>query len=197
MNMCDHKNVIKYYVSFLVNATVWIVMPIFEGGSLKDILSTEQFKYGIKDENEIAYILREVLDGLIYFHEKGQIHRDIKCSNIFVDKNGQIKIGDFGVSASLVGGKKRGTFVGSPCWMAPEVISRIGHDFKADIWSLGITAIELSQGFAPYHEQTAMKIIISILHNPAPKLPKGYSDSFNHFVEKCLQKDNRKRCYNK
>ena len=193
MSLCDHKNVIKYYVSFLVDATVWLVMPIFEGGSLKDILSLPQYRSGIKDENEIAYIMREVLDGLIYFHENSQIHRDIKCSNIFVDKSGQIKIGDFGVSASLVGGKKRGTFVGSPCWMAPEVISRIGHDYKADIWSLGITAIELAQGFAPYHDQTAMKIIISILNNPPPTLPHGFSDSFNHFVKKCLQKDNRVR----
>ena len=168
-------------------------MPIFEGGSLKDVLLSDKYKNGVKDEADIAYIMREVLEGLKYFHEQGQIHRDIKCSNIFVDALGNIKIGDFGVSASLVGGQKRGTFVGSPCWMAPEVISRVGHDTKADIWSLGITAIELSQGSAPYHDMTAMKIIISILNNASPKLSPGFSYCFNDFVNLCLQKDHRKR----
>lgn len=90
-----------------------------------------------------------------------------------MDTQGHIKLSDFGVSASLKKGQKRGTFVGSPCWMAPEVMARTGHDFSADIWSFGITAIEIALGNAPYSNLPAGKIMLNILNNDPPTLPEG------------------------
>ena len=112
-----------------------------------------------------------------------------------MDMSGHVYIADFGVSASLKKGQKRGTLVGSPCWMAPEVMNQSGHDFAADIWSLGITAIELAEGAAPYQEMTGMKVIMMILNNEPPELPKqrSWSTAFRGFVQSCLQKDPSKR----
>lgn len=102
--------------------------------------------------------------------------------------NGHVYISDFGVSASLKKGQKRKTFVGSPCWMAPEVMEQTGHDYSADIWSIGVTAIELAQGQAPYSELTAMKVILSILNGPPPALSisRTWDRCFRDFVEDCL-----------
>lgn len=138
-------------------------MPILGAGSCADIMKAN-CSDGIKNEAVIATILRETLLGLQYFHENGQIHRDIKAGNILLDMEGNVYISDFGVSATLKKGQKRKTFVGSPCWMAPEVMEQSGHDFTADIWSIGITAIELGEGAAPYQNLPAMKVILSILN---------------------------------
>ena len=109
--------------------------------------------------------------------------------------NGNVYISDFGVSASLKKGQKRKTFVGSPCWMAPEVMEQTGHDYSADVWSLGITAIELAQGQAPYSELPAMKVILSIINGAPPQLSisRTWDKGFREFVEDCLQKDPTKR----
>lgn len=108
-----------------------------------------------------------------------------------MDEQGDIYISDFGVSAHVKLGSKKHTFVGSPCWMAPEVAEQSdGYDFKADIWSLGITAIELAMGEAPNSSQTAMKVLLVILNSPPPTLPEGqFSPEFEAFVDACLQKD--------
>lgn len=140
--------------------------------------------------------MREVLKGLYYLHNHGEIHRDLKSGNIFADKEGGIFVGDFGVSASLKKGEKRKTFVGSPCWMAPEVIEQdTGYDFAADIWSIGIIAIELAEGEAPYMGMPAMKIVISIINSSPPTLrkPSKYSKEFKSFIDCCLKKDPEKR----
>ena len=144
MSSCKHENVINYYVSFIDDTDLWLIMPLLGAGSLEDILNLK-FKTGIKDEAQIATIMRETLHGLAYFHKSAQIHRDIKAGNILLDSDGKLFLSDFGVSAHVKSGQKRSTFVGSPCWMAPEVMEQTdGYDYKADIWSLGITAIELT-----------------------------------------------------
>ena len=112
-----------------------------------------------------------------------------------MDMHGHVFLSDFGVSASLKKGEKRGTIVGSPCWMAPEIMNQSGHDYKADIWSVGITGIELAMGNAPYHELPAMKVVIEILNNSPPELPEDapFSNLFRKFLAACLKKEPSQR----
>jgi len=112
--------------------------------------------------------MKESLLGLNHLHENHYVHRDVKAGNILLDLKGNVFISDFGVSAHLRKGEKRGTLCGSPCWMSPEVLEQTGHDHKADIWSIGITAIELAHGEAPYSELAAMKVIMNILDKEPP-----------------------------
>jgi len=187
--MCQHPSISTFYTSFIAQKYVWLVMPIYEGGSVTDILQYK-FKGGITDESILAYILKHILQALQYLHKQEQIHRDVKSSNVLLDLKGNVFLGDFGVCAILKEKPVAKTFVGTLCWMAPEVLVADGYNTKADIWSLGITAMELAEGRAPYSDLTSMKIIKTIINSDPPKLQheEKWDKQFKDFVYDCLQK---------
>lgn len=142
MSQLDSIHVTKYYGSYIKGTKLWIIMEFCGGGSCLDLL-----KSGVLQEMHICVIITEVLKGLEHLHGQGKLHRDIKAANILVCHDGRVKLADFGVSGQLSATfSKKNTFAGTPLWMAPEVIEQAGYDEKADIWSVGITAMELAVG---------------------------------------------------
>ncbi|KAF5800911.1 putative protein kinase STE-STE20-Fray family [Helianthus annuus] len=200
MSLIDHPNVIRAFCSFAVNQNLWVVMPFMAQGSCLHLMKSA-YPDGF-EESAIASILKETLKALEYLHRHGHIHRDVKAGNILLDTNGEIKLGDFGVSACMFDSgdrqRSRNTFVGTPCWMAPEVLQPgSGYDFKADIWSFGITALELAHGHAPFSKYPPMKVLLMTIQNAPPGLDydrdKRFSKSFKELVAMCLVKDQTKR----
>ncbi|XP_040936757.1 serine/threonine-protein kinase BLUS1 isoform X2 [Gossypium hirsutum] len=200
MSLIDHPNLLWALCSFTTGHSLWIVMPYMAGGSCLHIMKSA-YPEGF-EEPVIATLLREVLKALVYLHAHGHIHRDVKAGNILIDSDGSVKLADFGVSASMFDAgdrqRSRNTFVGTPCWMAPEVMQQLhGYDFKADIWSFGITALELAHGHAPFSKYPPMKVLLMTLQNAPPGLDyerdKRFSKSFKEMVAACLVKDPKKR----
>ncbi|XP_073309793.1 serine/threonine-protein kinase BLUS1-like isoform X2 [Primulina huaijiensis] len=200
MTLIDHPNVLRAHCSFTTGHCLWVVMPYMAAGSCLHIIKSA-YPEGF-EEPSIATLLREVVKALVYIHSDGHIHRDVKAGNILIDTNGAVKLADFGVAACMFDTgdrqRSRNTFVGTPCWMAPEVMQQLhGYDFKADIWSLGITALELAHGHAPFSKYPPMKVLLMTLQNAPPGLDyerdKRFSKSFKEMVAACLVKDPKKR----
>ncbi|XP_015254143.1 PREDICTED: serine/threonine-protein kinase 4-like [Cyprinodon variegatus] len=193
MQQCNSPHVVRYYGSYFKNSDLWIVMEYCGGGSVLDII---RLRNKTLSEDEIATVLHSTLKGLEYLHFMRKIHRDIKAGNILLNTEGQAKLADFGVAGQLTDTMaKRNTVIGTPFWMAPEVIQEIGYNCGADIWSLGITAIEMAEGKPPYADIHPMRAIFMIPTNPPPTFrnPDHWSPDFLDFVKKCLVKNPENR----
>nr|XP_055037622.1 TRAF2 and NCK interacting kinase b isoform X10 [Misgurnus anguillicaudatus] len=199
-----HRNIATYYGAFIkknppgVDDQLWLVMEFCGAGSVTDLIKNT--KGNSLKEEWTAYICREILRGLTHLHQHKVIHRDIKGQNVLLTENAEVKLVDFGVSAQLdrtVG--RRNTFIGTPYWMAPEVIAcdenpDATYDFKSDLWSLGITAIEMAEGAPPLCDMHPMRALFLIPRNPAPRLKsKKWSKKFQSFIESCLLKNHNQR----
>ncbi|ETV87716.1 STE/STE20/MST protein kinase, variant 1 [Aphanomyces astaci] len=193
LEKCSSPFIVQYYGSILYENNLWIEMEFCEAGSVADMMRVSQT---CLTEKEVAGVCANIVKGLAYLHEQKNIHRDIKAGNVLLSSSGLAKLADFGVSAQLTNTiNKRKTVIGTPFWMAPEVIQETQYDGKADIWSLGITAIEMAEGDPPLSNMHPMRAIFMIPSRPPPTLgdPSRFSPQFADFLAMCLKKDATQR----
>ncbi|XP_034069251.1 myosin-IIIb isoform X4 [Gymnodraco acuticeps] len=201
-SLSNHPNVVKFFGMFyksdnLSGGQLWLVLELCNGGSVTELIKGLLMRSQCLQEPVIAYILYSALLGLQHLHNNRIIHRDVKGNNILLTSEGGVKLVDFGVSAQLTSARlRRNTSVGTPFWMAPEVIAceqqyDYSYDARCDVWSLGITAIELADGDPPLSEMHPVKALFKIPRNPSPTLrnPEQWCRSFCHFIGQCLIKD--------
>eukprot|EP00126_Sphaerothecum_destruens_P005735 Sdes_comp19003_c0_seq1m9546 len=195
---CSHRDVVELYDAFLFEESIWLVIEFCDGGAMDDIYAELEMPLS---EAQIQCVMKQMLEALSYIHQRKIVHRDIKAGNILLTSAGIAKLADFGVSAKNKSTlQKRDTFIGTPYWMAPEVIRcetliDQPYDFKCDIWSLGITAIELAEMNPPFHEMHPMRVLFKIPKSNAPTLSEKslWSLDFHSFLQSCLVKDPHRR----
>jgi serine/threonine protein kinase len=190
MSQISTPEVVQYQTSFMEGSTLWIVMEFLSGGSLKELVDA----VGPLPEDAVATVMRSLTRGLRYVHSSRKVHRDIKAANVLLSSTGAVKLADFGVAGQMTATiRQRNTFVGSPFWMAPEVIEESAYNEKADIWSVGITAIELATGLPPYATEHPYRALFLIPKSDPPRLEGDHSKAFKSFVDACLRKSPAER----
>jgi p21-activated kinase 1 len=185
LSACKHDNIVEYMGAYLHEGQLWLAMEYLEGGKLTDLVYKIAFK-----EHQIAYIMREILSSLVYIHSENLVHRDIKSDNCLVAADGRVKLADFGFCVDTIQ-RKRTTIIGTPFWMAPEVIKGQDYDSAADIWSLGVMAIELADGDPPLITIPPLRALYEIVKLPPPSVkdPTKWSGTFLSFLSCCLKKE--------
>jgi len=188
MKTSRHPSIIEYIDSYAVEGQLWVVMEFMDGGCLTDIL--DEYESVALSESQIALICKQTLLGLEYIHVLNRIHRDIKSDNILLSSTGAVKIADFGYAAQLTADKtKRNTIVGTPYWMAPELIRGQDYNHRVDIWSTGIMLMEMAEGNPPYMEHPPLRALFLITTKGIPglKSPEAWSADFRQFVTLSLE----------